>query len=277
MADDHGGRHADIDFLSVELALHHLLRLLGNGFQTLDEQRGDARNELHDGAHGDAEEQHFLHVELCQQADKGAHDDAEHQGLAQHAELLLQPLGIDVQLLKAGNLVERLAHNEGKGHETLAEGLRNADALPFGIILLKTVGGKVGHHQRDDIAHDGCEVAPQQALVHHEIGHGTDEGEMPVVPKVDVHRARAFGDEQQEVHTQANGNDERTHGSVVGHGGGGGPPHVEHLELKVVEVGNLRQRAAEIVRKQGRHNAQAHETHAHVESRLQRFSELQAY
>ena len=31
MADDHGGRHADIDFLAIELLLHHLLRLLGDG------------------------------------------------------------------------------------------------------------------------------------------------------------------------------------------------------------------------------------------------------
>ena len=89
---------------------------------------------------------------------------------------------------------------------------------------------------------------------------------MPIVPKVDVYRTGTFCNKKQEVHAQADGNDKRTHGCVISHGGGSRPSHIEHTELQVVESGDLTQRTTKVVRQQGRHNAKAHKTDTHVKS-----------
>ena len=100
---------------------------------------------------------------------------------------------------------------------------------------------------------------------------------MPVVPQVDVHRAGTLRDEEQEVDAQTDGDDQRADGGVIGHGGGSRPAHVEHAELQVVEFADGRQRTAEVVGQQGRHDAQTHETDTHIEARLQRLAERHAY
>ena len=99
---------------------------------------------------------------------------------------------------------------------------------------------------------------------------------MPVVPQVDIDGARAARDEQQEVDTQADGDDEGTDSRIVGHSGCCGPSHVEDLELEVIELGNLRQRTTEIGSQQSGNDAQAHETDAHIEARLEGTTEFEA-
>ena len=44
MTDHQRRRHADIHFLTSPFLLHHLLRLLSNRFQTVDEEFRDTRN-----------------------------------------------------------------------------------------------------------------------------------------------------------------------------------------------------------------------------------------
>ena len=108
--------------------------------------------------------------------------------------------------------------------------LWDADAFE-GVVFLETLGGEVGHDEREHVAYDGGKVAPCQTLALHEIDHGAYESEVPVVPQVDVDGARGLGEHHQGVDAQADGYDECTHGGVVGHGGGGGPAHVEDVEL----------------------------------------------
>ena len=66
----------------------------------------------------------------------------------------------------------------------------------FVVEALELVGGIVGHDQGDDVADDGGEEAPQDAVAG-EVDHGTDEGEVPVVPEVDVDRAGGLGNKHQ--------------------------------------------------------------------------------
>ena len=220
--------HADIYFLTGPFLLNHFLSLLGNGFQTVDKQFGDTGNQLHHGTHRHTEEEHLLDIQLGHGTNQGTHNHTQHQRLAEHTELLLQSFGINIELRESGNLIQQPVDANGKSRETLAERLRNADTVHIIIVALELLGSQVGHHQCNDVAHDGSEIAPCQTLIHHEIGHGTNESEMPVVPEVDIHRAGGLGNQHQEVHAQTDGDNQRTYGRVVSHGGSGRPSHVEH-------------------------------------------------
>ena len=103
--------------------------------------------------------------------------------------------------------------------------------MPLSIVFLELVCRKVGHYQRDDIAHDSSKVAPDEALSHNEIGNGTDEGEVPVIPQVDVHRTGATCNQQKEVDTQADRDNECTDSRVIGNGSSSRPTHIKHLQL----------------------------------------------
>ena len=280
MTDDEGGAHADVHLLAVELLLHHLLSLLADRHQTVDEELGDTRNQLHDSTHDDAKRENrlgsvaipFLHAEG---SDEGAHDDTEDERFAQHAELLLQSFGVDVELREARYLVQEPVDTDGKGHEALAERLRDADAVEL-IVLLELLCREVSHNQSEHIADDSGEVAPSEALVLDEIHYGADEGEVPIVPQVDVHRACGFRQHHQEVHTQTNRYDQCADGGVVSHGSSCRPSHVEDAELQVVDLRDVFQRAVEVSRQQCRDDAEANETDAYIKTALQRLSELQA-
>ena len=88
-----------------------------------------------------------------------------------------------------------------------------------------------------------------QARVAGEEDHGSDESEMPIVPKVDIDGAGCLGQEHQEIDAEADGNNEGSDGSVVGHGGSGRPAHVEYLQLKVVDFhDSVKSRRAEVSR-----------------------------
>ena len=258
---------------AVELTLDHLLRLLGDGFQTLDKETGDTGNEFHNGTHRDSQKENLLDIELSQTTDEGTNNDAQHQRFTQHAELLLQAVGIDIQAVEAWNHIKRFADNQGKRHKALTERLRDADALPLWIVFLELVGCKVCHHERDNIAHNGGKVAPRQRLVHHEICHSTNEGEVPVVPEVDIDSTRTLGDDQQEVDTQTDRNDECANRCIVSHSSCSRPPHIKNLQLQVVQLADSTQRTTKVRSKQGGDDSQADETHADIQSTLQRASE----
>ena len=237
MADDQGGAHADMHFLAVEFGLHQFRGLFGNGFQSFNEERGNAGDKFHDRTHGDTQEEHFLDVELCGGTDKYTYDDTQYQRFAQYAELLFHSVGVNVQLGEAGNLVQCLIYKDSERREALAERLGDGDTVQV-IVFLELVCCQVGAYKCDDVANDGCEIAPCQAFSHNEIRYGTDEGEVPVVPKVDVHRTGGLRDEHQHVYAQTNRNNQGTYGRVVCHGCRCGPAHVEYVQLQVVKVGD---------------------------------------
>ena len=269
MTNYQGWRHTDVHLLTSPLLLHHLLRLLSDRLQSVDEKLGDTRNQLHHSTHGYTQEQHLLDIQLSYSTNQSAYDNTKHNGLTQHTKLLLQALSVDIELRETWNLVEQPVDANGKSREALAERLWDADAIHIVVITLELLGCQIGHHQRDDVAHDSCEIAPSQTLIHHEICHSTNEGEVPVVPQVDVDRTCTFGYEQQEVHTQTDGNDQCAYSRIVCHSCSSRPTHIEHAQLEIVKLRNLAQRTTEVVGQQGCHNTQSHETDTHVESRFQ--------
>ena len=207
---------------------------------------------------------------------QGTNDDTKHQRFTQYTELLLQSLGIDIQFRETRDTVEQPVDGDGKRGKTLTERLRNRDSLHILVVALETVGCQVSHHQRDDIAADGSEIAPKQALVHHEISHGTNEGKMPVVPQVDIHRAGTLRYQQQEIDTQANGDNQCTHRCIVSHSGSSRPSHVKNLQVQVEDLGDGIQRGIEIGCQQSRHDAQSNKTDTHIKTTLKRLAELHA-
>ena len=169
--------------------------------------------------------------------DDHTHDDTEDKGLAEHAKLLLQTLGIDIEFVETRNAVQEPPQADGKRRETLAERLWHGDARKI-VILLEPVGRQVGHDKGEDVTHDSCEITPEKALVEDKIDHGTDEGKMPVVPQVDVDSARSLRDDHEEVDAKTDGDDEGTHSGVVSHRSGSGPAHVEDAEIEREDVLN---------------------------------------
>ena len=159
MTDDQSRRHTDVYLHSSEALLGNLLSLLGNGFQTIDEQTGDTRNEFHHSSHCYTEEQNLLDVELCCPTDESTNDNTKHQRFSQHTELLLQSLSINVEFRETRNAVEQPVDDNGEYREALTERLWNANALQV-VVLLELLSSKVCHNEGDDVAHDSCEIAP---------------------------------------------------------------------------------------------------------------------
>ena len=208
---------------------------------------------------------------------QGTHDDTQHQRFAQHAELLFQTLSINVELREAGDAVEQPVDSDGKRRKTLTERLRNADTVHILIVALEAVCRQVCHHQRHNIAADGSEIAPQQRLIHHEVGYSTDKGEVPIVPQVNVHRTCTLGNKQQEVDAQADGNNQCANGCIIGHSGGGRPSHVEHSQIQIENLGDCIKGCVEVGSQQSRDDAQAHKTDTNIQAALERLAELHAY
>ena len=231
-----GRRHTDIHLLASPLLLYHLLGLLGNRLQTVDEEFRDAGYQFHHGTHGHTEEQHFLDIHLGHSTNQGTHDDTQHDRLTEYTELLFQAIGIDIKFREAGNPVEQPVDADGKGRKALTERLRDGDSIHIIIILLEFIGSQVCHHQCDNVAHDSGEIAPYQTLIHHEVSHSPDKGEVPVVPQVDIHRSGTLGDKQQEIDTQTDWDDQCTHCRVISYCSCCRPSHIEHPKLQVVEA-----------------------------------------
>ena len=143
-------------------------------------------------------------------------------------------------------------------------------------MLLELLCSQVGHDQCHDVADDGGEVAPQQALVHDKVGHSTDEGKVPVVPQVYVNGACTLREQHQEVHTQTDRDNERTDSRTIGHSGSSRPAHVKDTQLQVVKFRNLTERVTEIIGQQSRYDAKTDEADAHVETALERLAEFHA-
>ena len=167
---------------------------------------------------------------------KHTHNDAEHQRLAEHSKLLLQSLRVDIELAESRYFLQEPINANDERQEALAERLWHRDSIKILVITLELRGRAVGNNQRDDIANDRREVAPIEVLVENEVDHSADKGEMPIVPEVDVHRACSFCKQHQQVYTQANGDNEHTHGRVVSHGCCGWPSHIKHLEVEVIDA-----------------------------------------
>ena len=230
MTNHQGRTHTDMHLLAVELGLHQFLGLLRDRLQTVNKQGSDTRNQLHHGSHGHTEEENLLDVELCCPTNQGSHDNTQNQWLTQHTKLLLQSLCIDIELRETRNHIHCLVEEDGEWHEALAEWLRNGDTVQV-VVLLELLCGQICTYQCNDVADDGCKVPPKQTLTHHEVSHGTDKGEMPVVPEVDVHRTGGLGYQHQEVDSQADWDNQGTHRCVISHGSGCRPTHVKHVQL----------------------------------------------
>ena len=191
--------HANKNFLTIPFFLHHFLCFFCNRLQTVNKQLGDTGNQFHHSTHRYTEEKYLLDIQLGHGTNQGTHNHTQHQRLTEHAELLLQSFGINIEFGESGNFIQQPVDTDGKSRETLAERLRNGDTVHIVVITLELLGGQVGHYQCNDVAHNCGEITPSQALVHYKISHGTNESKMPIVPQINVHRAGCLCNQHQEV------------------------------------------------------------------------------
>ena len=162
-------------------------------------------------------------------------DNTQDYRFSQNAEFLLKSLGINVEFAKSRYLIQKPVDDPGERRKTLAERLRDGNSRKI-IVGLEFVRCKVCHHESYNIAYDGCKIPPCKALAGKEVDHGTDEGEMPVIPEVYVHRPCCFSDKHQEVDAKAYRNDECPHRCVVGYAGSCGPSHIKDAKIKTEDI-----------------------------------------
>ena len=141
---------------------------------------------------------------------------------------------------------------------------------------MELVGSEVCHDKRDDVTDDSGEITPEKALVENEIDHSTDESEMPVVPQVDIDRARGLRDDHEEIDAEADRDDESAYGGVVSDRGSSGPAHVEDTEVEREDVLNGLQRVFEVIGQKGCDDTEADEADADIKARLQSLAKLHA-
>ena len=97
---------------------------------------------------------------------------------------------------------------------------------------------------------------------------------MPIVPKVDIDRARHADYEHNDIHPKTHGNDERADGAGIRDGGGGRPTEIEERKIKLVELRHSLQRRTEVCRQERGYYAKSHETHSHQKTALYRLGRL---
>ena len=99
---------------------------------------------------------------------------------------------------------------------------------------------------------------------------------MPVVPKVNVNRARGLGNQHNKVNEQTHRNDKCSYCRIVSHRSGSRPSHVKHAEVKAEDVLNSLQRVFKVVGQQRRNNAEAYKADTHKKARLKCLAEFHA-
>ena len=172
MSDDEGRGHADVELLvSAEFLRYKLACGFRYWLETFDEETCYARDKLHDGTHLDAESEggrdvvdEFLRILAGKASDDDADDDTEEERFAEDAEFLLHTLSIDVELVEARNTVEHLTYAYGDRRETLTERLWDGYSFHAGVELLEFLCRHVCKYEGDDIADDGGEEAPHDAV-----------------------------------------------------------------------------------------------------------------
>ena len=137
-------------------------------------------------------------------------------------------------------------------------------------------GGDVADDQDDDLVDDGGTDA-EHDVIEDDGDHGTREGEVPVVPDVDVGRLGGVGDQHHDVDQQAQRDDDRADHGTHGDGGGGGPAHVHHGQGQAEARDHRGDGTGEV----GTHQVvddqvQADEADAHGEAGLEALAEARA-
>lgn len=236
VADADGGVETDVDLAAVlEALLDELGSSVGDGQQALHEQGGHTGDQDEDGTEGDAQDQDLGDgagdvggVEVGDAADDHTDDGTDEQGLAEDAELLLHGLDVEVDVADAGDLVDEPVNGHGDRGEGGGETVRQGDAgHAQGLLDLR--GGDVAEDQDDDLVDDGGGEADHD-VVGDDRDDGAGEGEVPVVPDVDVDGLGGVGEQHQQVHDQAERDDEQADRGAHGDGRRGGPAHVDDGE-----------------------------------------------
>ena len=86
---------------------------------------------------------------------------------------------------------------------------------------------------------------------------------MPIVPEVDIHRARHANEEQSEIHAEANRDDESPHRARISDGGGGGPAEVEIGQVESVMLNHPFESGPERGCQKCRDDTEPDKAHAH--------------
>ena len=276
MTDHQCRTHTDIQTGTLlELACNHRFCCIRDRKQTLDKQTGNTRDQLHYGTHLYSQHQHFRQVITGQSTDTAADHNTEEKRLSHQTELLFHSFRVDIDLVYAGDFVEALVDGPGKRHEACTEGLRNRDSVHFVIELLELGRCKIGDNQRNDVADNRSEESPQQAVCC-EICQRTDKSEMPVVPQVDIDRFGGFGQQHQDINTQADRNNKCTYRGIVSDTGRSRPPHVEDFELQPVDIDHSIQSRTKRTGQQRRNDRETYETDANKQTAFEGFTELDA-
>ena len=236
MADTHGGVEADVDLAALgEMLLHERRGGVGDGEQALHEQRRHTRDEHEHGTEGDAEAEDDRHrtgdvgnVEVGDAADDEADDRTHHERLTEDTELLLHGLDVEIDVAHAGDLVDDPVDEHGDGRERGGEAMGQRHT-GHAKRLLDLRRGDVTKDEHDDHVDDGRGEA-EHDVAGDDRDDGTGEGEVPVVPDVDVDRLRGVRDEHEDVHEQAEWDDEHADGRAHGDGRRRGPAHIDDVQ-----------------------------------------------
>ena len=233
-----GGVEADVDLAARgEMLLDERGGGVGDGKQSLHQQGGHAGDEDHDGTHRDRDVEEGLgggaigvgggqKAVACEDSDDQADDGPQHDGVAKNAKLLLEPAHVYVDVLDDRDAVEDPVDGEGDGRVGTREAVGDRDAGKAEG-LLDERGGEVPDDENDDLVDDGGGDA-QAHVVGHDGDEGAREGEVPVVPDVDVGGLRGVGEQHEHVHQKPQRDDDRPDDGAHGDGRGCGPSHVHH-------------------------------------------------
>ena len=151
----------------------------------------------------------------------------------------------------------------GQGHEGAGEAVGDGDALQA-VVLGHGGGGKVADDQHDDHVDGGGDTGHQ----------GAGEGEVPVVPDVNVDGLGGVGEQHDDVHHQAQGDDHGANIGGHGDGGGGGPAHVDDRQGEAVPFHHGLGGGAKVLAQQAEDGGDAHQADAHGQTGAERLAGL---
>lgn len=143
------------------------------------------------------------------QADKQADDGTQKDGLTKDAELLLHRTNVDVDLVQARNLVDNPVDGEGDRSVSTGEAVRDGDAGEAEG-LLDQRSGQVADDEDDNLVDDSGGDTKSD-VVGNDGNESAGEGEVPVVPDIDVSGLGGVGEQHEHVHEQAQRNDDGAH------------------------------------------------------------------
>ena len=230
VSDGQGSIDTDVELIAAELLIQQLLNGISKRNQAFHQDLHHLRGQDHGSSGVHSNGHNAGNIVAAQDAEHSAKDSADHQRLAEDAELFLDALGVSLQLVQAGDVVVNFVQQVSQRCPADAVGGGEGNAGQAELFLNDRLG-PVGQLEGNDSADSTADQADDGAAGSI-IADSSAEDEVVVAPEVDHDAVGSLQNQHQDVDAQDDEYDHSGQGVSPGSGGTGRPTHIHDVGMQ---------------------------------------------